>query len=853
LYLDSSTPVDGGLGALKCFYKEYFKAKDVGKVKTRCFVATDPHGDKYFNNDTLFAANPDHPRVWDGKCNNMQIKYRGGPGRRIKAAKGCQSTPPVHTEGDFARTCKSMPVCFKIKVEGKAPTFVEPTPREANSHDDDGNLVFGRTDVPACEGYPLQLTIRATDPDGDDVRIFVEDKDKDEAVASALDIGLLGRRYILENTRTYNLDFFTNATMPFPMGAVGSSSVIRGFQPYGAVRVGNNSLQLNILPKEYSGQYSIMTGYNSTSVKYSRTAQQSIQYRFDSIKRNGMIVRSTEANHLNDPESCMVNDQTTTVDDNRCREKLLNMDQVICAFAYDNSGFKSGRWVGKTDPNGKNRQFCTENARPFGSPKDSSAKAYVAGKADAGWLAQCSAERTVPQWMRDHSNGDMVSPMHCWRIVLQAPPVFLTDPTKTSTPFPPDYNLAAFDGTMAFSSAQALAGLTPKLDVQVGYEFSYTFVAQDPNPKDVVEILIMDDPGMPPGMTASRTICIGRDATKNSGLVKDMWMADDGGWNLPTKMKAKTSGCSKVKMTVTWIPDVESEGLQYKVCMVAKDSSEACTGIAPQSQATSRGWFGETQCLELNVVRPVISFDLGMQPELIQSYVGCTTSIKLLAIAVGSIMPFQLKIIQLKVAASPEGGSLSEPEMTNRSTTRYFRWLPRRGMEGQKYQACFTANDLDETRDNIEPVCFSMTVQKCQYCISKKETLSVMMKDYGLDTNWLRVWIHNGNGAGNLKPRVNNPDLIVDNHEVTSIQEEMGNYFGQPILWAGVMYQAGVGESLVTIAAKFRTTVSGLLSVNPDISGERDVVPDLSSICVVPCALRNPGRGPIELEKRAAL
>jgi hypothetical protein len=40
----------------------------------------------------------------------------------------------------------------------------------------------------------------------------------------------------------------------------------------------------------------------------------------------------------------------------RCREKLTNMDQVICAYAYDNSRKTYGRWVGKTDPNGDDLQ-----------------------------------------------------------------------------------------------------------------------------------------------------------------------------------------------------------------------------------------------------------------------------------------------------------------------------------------------------------------------------------------------------------------------------------------------------------------------------------------------------------------
>ena len=78
-----------------------------------------------------------------------------------------------------------------------------------------------------------------------------------------------------------------------------------------------------------------------------------------------------------------------------CREKLANMDQVICAYAYDNSRFVAGRWVGEPDPNGDD----------------------------------------VEVWQRDHSNGDQVSKQHCWRIVVQSPPNFITDFEGSETPF----------------------------------------------------------------------------------------------------------------------------------------------------------------------------------------------------------------------------------------------------------------------------------------------------------------------------------------------------------------------------------------------------------------------------------
>jgi hypothetical protein len=95
-----------------------------------------------------------------------------------------------------------------------------------------------------------------------------------------------------------------------------------------------------------------------------------------------------------------------------------------------------------------------------------------------------------------------------------------------------------------------------------------------------------------------------------------------------------------------------------------------------------------------------------------------------------------------------------------------------------------------------------MVVQKC---LGSTDTLCILMKEYALDTMWLRVWLHNGNyGHTETSARVNNPDLIVTSHNISSLQGQMSNYRGQPIVWAGVMYEAGLDESLSALAVHFR-------------------------------------------------
>jgi hypothetical protein len=111
------------------------------------------------------------------------------------------------------------------------------------------------------------------------------------------------------------------------------------------------------------------------------------------------------------------------------------------------------------------------------------------------------------------------------------------------------------------------------------------------------------------------------------------------------------------------------------------------------------------------------------------------------------------------------------------------------------------------------------------------------MKDFGLDTNWLRVWLHNGNSHWpEAKARVDNPDLIIgtsdstrsDQNNSQSLSSAISNSRRQPIVWAGVMYQAGVGESLISVASRFRTTVAGLLAVNPDLSVQDDISAEMA-------------------------
>ena len=319
-----------------------------------------------------------------------------------------------------ARSCPSMPLCIKIKVTGSKPQFVAPTPL-GESFDDNGILVPNRHDFAACQGFPMkmQLTVKDSMPeavrkkiseseaskaylDKLKFRIFVEDKD----VGFDRTTDLKASYKFLQTGGVGNLDFFST-------DAVTVESLVEqkcgAFGGYGAGREGNNDDQQSPDPMatgtDERGK-SVMSAYKST-IEYCScsshpcsqcaTSNDEVQasltvvFESDPAAKRGVALRDAmncKSIDFDDPDSMeweMAN----------CREKLTSMDQVICAVGYDNARSVYKRWVGDTDPNGDDRKH----------------------------------------WRRDHSNGDQASDMHCFRILIAAPPVFVTDPTGTITPF----------------------------------------------------------------------------------------------------------------------------------------------------------------------------------------------------------------------------------------------------------------------------------------------------------------------------------------------------------------------------------------------------------------------------------
>jgi hypothetical protein len=251
--------------------------------------------------------------------------------------------------------------------------------------------------------------------------------------------------------------------------------------------------------------------------------------------------------------------------------------QMVCGIAYDNTRNVRKRWAGQRNPNGDD----------------------------------------VTPWRRDHSNGDYASPQHCWRIMMQAPPSFVTDPTGTSTPFPKEW-VTKYGSTTGQSSSELY------VNVAVNGSRSITFIAQDPNTRDRITIFIMEIPGVPRGMDVGQSVCVPRTNVMPMCVGTDVMDAAYPNVNLKSRIDSqRTSACSRAQLTLSWTPPLQEAGRAYRVCAVARDDSAMCAGIA--NDATDRGWFGERQCVNFNVVAPVIrwkwSYEEGFGAR--DAFVGC--------------------------------------------------------------------------------------------------------------------------------------------------------------------------------------------------------------------------------------
>eukprot|EP00960_Hanusia_phi_P028703 747567-Hanusia_phi.AAC.8 len=351
----------------------------------------------------------------------------------------------------------------------------------------------------------------ATDPDSDDVRIFVLDPDNDRELPDGIS------NYI-ENGGRWNANFFSSAALQTLPNNCGS------FQGYGATRVGNNSAQTTLAPVQRNlcsdsscGQVKTLYSSYATNIEVVKKPYLSVAYTLDLVKGDGL-------------SSLLQNCGQS------CREVRSNVDQLVCAAAYDNSRLKYGRWVGETDPNGDDKY----------------------------------------PWQRLHDNGDQVSQQVCWKIRLQAPPVFVTDAGGVESPFDQSWlerTKSAFAPTSI--NGEYVEAAYKRIRIAANESKTVTFVAQDPEPLDRIKIFLLENPGAIKNIQVSRSTCIPRlqdsamcraaDVINPSVYPKEKWTSP--------LLNNTASSCSRARRLVEYNPLPEDAGKAYRVCMTARDDS----------------------------------------------------------------------------------------------------------------------------------------------------------------------------------------------------------------------------------------------------------------------------------------
>mmetsp|Transcript_61092 Transcript_61092/g.144169 ORF Transcript_61092/g.144169 Transcript_61092/m.144169 type:complete len:1352 (+) Transcript_61092:198-4253(+) len=690
---------------------------------------------------------------------------------------------------DTARTCPSAPFCFKIQIAGSRPVFVAPTPL-GRSFNDQQQEVVNRHDYVTCEDTEMRLPIKVDDGIPAAFRSLQDPRKRLRIYVYDAEISTSGG--------FVNPNFFEGGTENIPQFESCGQYV-----HFGAQREGSNAQQTTREAKEEPR--SVVSDY-LPDIEYTSTGNTLLEVTHTprTQDRNGIVMRLTDCGGETEPDLA------------RCRVKQVNVDQVICAVGYDNSRSLTKRWVG------------VRNAQ-------------------------------------DGSGGDYASDTHCWLIRVAAPPVFVTDPAGLYTPFG--------DVGVIDTSDNAAAYRVEKF--RVGEERTLTFLAQDPNSKDTIEVLILASPGIPRGMIVGESECV----PTNDVMCQSVDVTDE-----PIRFEGEAaSACSRAKRTITWSPGPEAAGDEFTICAVARDDSALCARDGGPRFATEEGWFGERHCVRVSVEDVVARWEgsiaeYASETNLeweVMSYVGCEEVITLQALSRETglepgQLPYKLmprldgdRMEQRAVFATAVDDS--DPEMLK------VTWNPQRGMEGQTLEVCFAAekeaalqvageepmrtvcrggpqhlvgcmSDQDCTEGGrCLPMCLKMMVQRCEYCVKDDDTLTWVVRQYGFETNWLRLWALNSYqgsvGAENIpearfeggtgkEGRVlfTDPDLIIDKNNAGRFR-------------VGAVFSVNGQETAFDLAARFRTTLKTLLSMNPDVdwaSPDRPIEAG-QQLCIVPC------------------
>lgn len=343
-----------------------------------------------------------------------------------------------------------------------------------------------------------------------------------------------------------------------------------------------------------------------------------------------------------------------------------------------------------------------------------------------------------------------------------------------------------------------------------------------------------------------------------------------------------SSRCSRAKRRVEWVPDGTAAGKTFKICAVARDDSSECSGKGSEF-ATPRGWFGEQQCVIINVLRLQIVFggdfaNMGTGNWTMKAYVGCEFKFRVdVKDALQkpdnpndfyplTIMMEEAGLEGVRVAS---GGVVSRPSLNA-------NWVPPRGTEGKSLLMCFAVRDkMDILKEPMQKLCrgggsehlkgcysdsecgggicqkacVKMDVQRCQYCLKSSDTLAWMTRYFGIETNWMRLWALNSYQMNSLQtqevqgaifPSADPPWILSDGSSRKAYitdPDALTTTAGVQRVYVGAVYRASADDKLIELAARFRTTVKALMAMNPDVESDTQLSSGEQRLCILPCTL----------------
>ncbi|EKX37229.1 hypothetical protein GUITHDRAFT_116645 [Guillardia theta CCMP2712] len=404
--------------------------------------------------------------------------------------------------------------------------------------------------------------------------------------------------------------------------------------------------------------------------------------------------------------------------------------------------------------------------------------------------------------------------LRCHSINFQGPPVFLRHSSNLlDSPFPAqDLNMMG-NGTSLFSA-------------YVGRQVAFSMRARDPNSGDDVEIVTLEDPGLPTASQLTPSSCVS--ITTPSGQ----------------NVSGGPGSCVEAVRQLRWTPMGGEDGRVYRFCFLAKDSSSICLQTfphllsSPSRLATSRGFYGLPHCVKVEVQPAIVSWSnetiASSQGTVVAAHVGCQERYYFFA----SSDHYLVEILPSSSTPLLDGMTLlSSSSLLSTATQTVLQWSPPIGTEGSVTRMCmvlrargFGGGAFGDPQTIYAggggggERCLVIHVQRCKYCIATGETLLSQMRFFLPGMNWLRLWAVNGNEDGDPRtPTIEDPFFVATDGNST-------------VLNVGMIYRTKKGETLLDVSSRFHTNLVSLLQLNPDLDTSNFSLPAGQEVCVIPCS-----------------